>query len=112
MNAYSRKLLEEHKISGNVVYATTNYHVFRSGLWAAQAGLPAEGISRAFKPLFPIVFGQSASLIWRIFHESAILFAVIMHENTVFYDEVSVSRPLWFSFIFLFSTICLFNYSH
>ncbi len=42
--AYSRKLMEEHHLSGNVAYATTNYHVFRSGLWAAQAGLPAEGI--------------------------------------------------------------------
>lgn len=42
--AYSRKLMEENGLHGNVAYATTNYHVFRSGLWAAQAGLPAEGI--------------------------------------------------------------------
>ncbi len=42
--AYSRKLLEENDLHGNVAYATTNYHVFRSGLWAAQAGMPAEGI--------------------------------------------------------------------
>ena len=42
--AYSRRLMEENGLHGNVAYATTNYHVFRSGLWAAQAGLPAEGI--------------------------------------------------------------------
>lgn len=41
---YSRRLLEENGLHGSVAYATTNYHVFRSGLWAAQAGLPAEGI--------------------------------------------------------------------
>ena len=29
---------------GKVVYATTNYHVFRSGVWANLAGLPAEGV--------------------------------------------------------------------
>ena len=30
--------------SGKAVFATTNYHVFRSGVWASDAGLPAEGI--------------------------------------------------------------------
>ena len=42
--AYSRKLMEEHGIGNKVAYATTNYHVFRSGLWAARAGISAEGI--------------------------------------------------------------------
>ena len=42
--AYSRKLMEENDLDGNVAYVTTNYHVFRSGLWAAQTGLPAECI--------------------------------------------------------------------
>ena len=42
--AYSRRLMEENDLHGKVAYATTNYHVFRSGLWAAQAGLPEEGI--------------------------------------------------------------------
>jgi hypothetical protein len=42
--AYSRELMDERGIGGKVAYATTNYHVFRSGLWASRAGLPAEGI--------------------------------------------------------------------
>ena len=42
--AFSRKLMEEHGIGSKAAYATTNYHVFRSGLWAARAGISAEGI--------------------------------------------------------------------
>ena len=42
--AFSRKLMEEQSIGNKVAYATTNYHVFRSGLWAARAGISAEGI--------------------------------------------------------------------
>jgi hypothetical protein len=32
-----------------VVYATTNYHVFRSGVWANLAGLPSEGVGSSTK---------------------------------------------------------------
>ena len=42
--AYSKEILEETKPGGSAVFATTNYHVFRSGIWAADAGLRAEGI--------------------------------------------------------------------
>ena len=50
--ANSRRLIEEAERQNprpdgappSVVFATTNYHVFRSGLWAARAGLEAEGI--------------------------------------------------------------------
>ena len=34
---------------GKTIFATTNYHVFRSGLWARQAGLNAEGIGSKTK---------------------------------------------------------------
>ena len=34
---------------GKTIFATTNYHVFRSGLWARQAGLSAEGIGSKTK---------------------------------------------------------------
>lgn len=50
----SRSTLENMKFSGEIIhglqpdskvlFATTNYHVFRSGVWANQAGLPAEGV--------------------------------------------------------------------
>jgi len=42
--AYSRKLIDQIKPDGKTIFATTNYHVFRSGVWAGMAGLPAEGI--------------------------------------------------------------------
>ena len=32
-----------------VVFSTTNYHVFRSGVWANLAGLKAEGIGSSTK---------------------------------------------------------------
>lgn len=42
--AYSKKIVDAMGAGGKTVFATTNYHVFRSGLWANQAGLSAEGI--------------------------------------------------------------------
>ena len=41
---FSKKLIEENGAGSKVVFSTTNYHVFRSGVWASLAGLPAEGI--------------------------------------------------------------------
>ena len=46
---YSRALIERESPGAKVVYATTNYHVFRSGVWANLAGLPAEGIGSRTK---------------------------------------------------------------
>ena len=43
--AYSRSIIQNVNPAGRAVFVTTNYHVFRSGVWAAQAGLPAEGIA-------------------------------------------------------------------
>ena len=47
--ANSRKIIEEKKVDAKVIYATTNYHVFRSGVWASLAGLRAEGIGARTK---------------------------------------------------------------
>ncbi len=46
---FSRRVMEEHGLPLRCVYATTNYHVFRSGMLAARAGLDAEGISSRTK---------------------------------------------------------------
>lgn len=46
---FSRALIEEKAPGAKVVYATTNYHVFRSGVWANLAGLPAEGVGSRTK---------------------------------------------------------------
>jgi len=42
--AFSREIIRENGAEGKTVFATSSYHVFRSGLWARQAGLRAEGI--------------------------------------------------------------------
>ena len=42
---FSRRIMAENSLPLRCVFATTNYHVFRSGMWAARAGLDAEGIS-------------------------------------------------------------------
>ena len=42
--AFSKKIIEETNPAGKTAFATTNYHVFRSGVWASRAGLRAEGI--------------------------------------------------------------------
>ncbi len=41
---FSKAIIEEINADGKPVFATTNYHVFRSGVWANQAGLKAEGM--------------------------------------------------------------------
>ena len=46
---YSRALIEKAAPGAKVVYATTNYHVFRSGVWANLAGLPCEGMGSRTK---------------------------------------------------------------
>jgi uncharacterized SAM-binding protein YcdF (DUF218 family) len=46
---YSGRIIREIDPGGKVVFATTNYHVFRSGVWAGLAGLPAEGIGSRTK---------------------------------------------------------------
>ncbi len=47
--SFSRQIMKENGLSGEVVFCTTNYHVFRSGLWAGKAGLKAEGIGSRTK---------------------------------------------------------------
>ena len=46
---YSKALIDRARPDAKVVYATTNYHVFRSGVWASLAGLPAEGMGSKTK---------------------------------------------------------------
>lgn len=41
---FSRKIISELNPNANTAFATTNYHVFRSGILASAEGLNAEGI--------------------------------------------------------------------
>ena len=55
--AFSSQVMKENGLSGEVIFSTTNYHVFRSGLWAGKAGLNAEGIgSRTIWWFWPNAF--------------------------------------------------------
>ena len=45
----SRAIIEGELPGARTLFATTNYHVFRSGVLAAEAGLPAEGIGSRTK---------------------------------------------------------------
>ena len=45
----SKALIEQEKQAPRVVYATTGYHVFRSGVWAKLAGLRVEGMGSKTK---------------------------------------------------------------
>lgn len=47
--SFSKKLIETKKKEAKVVFSTTNYHVFRSGVWARLAGLKAEGMGSSTK---------------------------------------------------------------
>ena len=47
--AFSRKIISTLSPGARVAYATTNYHVFRSGVWSNRAGLHAEGIGSRTK---------------------------------------------------------------
>lgn len=47
--ANSKALIQERNLSGRTAFSTTNYHVFRSGVWANLAGLSAEGMGSRTK---------------------------------------------------------------
>ena len=78
--ACSRKIIEEIDPAGKTVFATTNYHVFRSGVWAAQAGLPAEGIGGKTKWWFwPNAFmRECAGLLQKRWKQELLLLALLL----------------------------------
>ena len=47
--AYSKAIIDSTAPGSRTTFATTNYHVFRSGIWASLAGLKAEGIGSPTK---------------------------------------------------------------
>ena len=77
--AFSRELIRKNKQSDQVIYATTNYHVFRSGIWASRAGLRAEGIgSKTRWWYWPNAFMRECAGLMknRIWEESFLLIAL------------------------------------
>ncbi len=49
---FSKKIADEHKENANILFSTTNYHVFRSGMFSAKAGMKADGIGAKTKWYF------------------------------------------------------------
>lgn len=49
---FSKKIADAHKGNANVLFSTTNYHIFRSGMFAAKAGMNADGIGAKTKWYF------------------------------------------------------------
>ena len=47
---FSKELINDDKVK--IAISTTNYHVFRSGIFAGQAGLKAEGMGSKTKWYF------------------------------------------------------------
>ena len=71
---FSKKIIEDRdgeKEQHKAIYVTTNYHVFRSGLWANLAGLHIEGLGSKTKWWYwPNAFirecaGLAANRIWQ-----------------------------------------------
>jgi uncharacterized SAM-binding protein YcdF (DUF218 family) len=86
--AYSREIIRGILPEGRTAYATTNYHVFRSGVWAAEAGLPAEGIgSRTKWWYWPNAFmRECAGLLARRWKPELLLLAAL----TAFFGALSM----------------------
>ena len=77
--AYSDRIIRETDPEGKAVFATSNYHVFRSGLWARQAGLSAEGIGSKTKWWFwPNAFMRETAGLFQKRWKQEILFLLIL----------------------------------
>ena len=49
---FSKKKIDDIKKDGNISFATTNYHVFRSGVIANNSGIECEGMGSKTKWYF------------------------------------------------------------
>ena len=78
--AFSKEIIQDVRPDGRTVFATTNYHVFRSGIWAAQAGLTAEGIGGKTKWWFwPNAFMRECiGLLQRRWKQEGVLLVLLL----------------------------------
>ena len=86
--ANSGRIIRETKPDGKTVFSTSSYHVFRSGLWAVRAGLPAEGIGSRTKWWFwPNAFMRETAGLMQKRWKQELLFLVL---TAVFFGILSV----------------------
>ena len=77
--SFSKKIIRESAPDAKVVFSTTSYHVFRSGLWANLAGFPAEGIGSKTKWWYwPNAFMRETAGLLRKRWKQEILLLVIL----------------------------------
>ena len=79
---FSKKLIEEREGSAedkNIIFVTTNYHVFRSGVWAGLAELRAEGLGSKTKWWFwPNAFMRETVGLLRNRWKQEVLFLILL----------------------------------
>lgn len=86
--SFSGEIIREQEPEGKVVFATTNYHVFRSGIWAGLAGLPAEGIGSRTKWWFwPNAFMREVIGLFANRWKQELLFLILL---VAFFGTLSV----------------------
>ncbi len=77
--ALSKEIIDSLLPGGKTVFATTNYHVFRSGLWASLAGLRAEGIGGKTKWWFwPNAFMRECAGLLRLRWKQELLLLLLL----------------------------------
>ena len=77
--SFSGKIIRETDPDGKAVFATSSYHVFRSGLWAREAGLSAEGIGSRTKWWFwPNAFMRETAGLLRKRWKQELLFMFLL----------------------------------
>jgi uncharacterized SAM-binding protein YcdF (DUF218 family) len=86
--SFSGRIIRDTIPEGKAVFATSNYHVFRSGLWARQTGLAAEGIGSKTKWWFwPNAFMRETAGLFQKRWKQEILFLLLL---VVFFGFLSM----------------------
>ena len=76
---FSKEIIQDTDPEGKVIFATSSYHVFRSGLWAKEAGLSAEGIGSRTKWWFwPNAFVRECAGLLQKRWKQEVLFLVLL----------------------------------
>lgn len=84
---FSREIIQNTDPEGKTIFATSSYHVFRSGLLAKEAGLSAEGIGSRTKWWFwPNAFVRETAGLLQKRWKQEVLFLIVL---VVFFDILS-----------------------
>ena len=76
---YSKEIIDRENPNGKTAWATSSYHVFRSGVWANEAGLEAEGMGSHTKWWFwPNAFIREVAALLRSKWIQELLFLLVL----------------------------------